>query len=230
MTAFDALMPGGSGTSQAGAGAGRGGASGDWRQAVEHAQTRSWLQGRNTESGVGPQPDQGGLRNPGKASSDAAPATSHEQTIASQHPRESGRQDSVLVRAGAGDAPNARQVPARTSASVATPGFLSAPSAPTRQSPTRYAEQAVVLTQLASTYGVRPRKQSVHIESGEQGIFVWVRDASLNSQQANHLAAAIAANLGDGAQRLAALYLNGQSLALDRNELSRSLSSPFLPE
>ncbi|QVQ26148.1 hypothetical protein [Achromobacter deleyi] len=83
---------------------------------------------------------------------------------------------------------------------------------------------------MASSPGVRPRKQSLHIEPGEQGVSVWVRDTAMNSQQANHLATAIAASLGGGTQRLAALYLNGRPLADDQNSSSLSLSSTTLSE
>lgn len=70
----------------------------------------------------------------------------------------------------------------------------------------------------------RARKQSIHAESGEQGVSVWIRDASLNSRQASHLAAAIAASLSSGRQDVASLYLNGRPV-VDGSQLSSPKSS-----
>ncbi|WZB76132.1 hypothetical protein WJ972_09775 [Achromobacter insuavis] len=59
----------------------------------------------------------------------------------------------------------------------------------------------------------RPRKQSIHSELDERGVSVWIRDASLNSHEAMHLAAAMASAASFGRQDLVALYLNGHPVA-----------------
>lgn len=226
MTAFDALMPGARETYLASGSSGGRGAAGDWRQAVEHAQARSWLEGRNTESGQGPQADLNLPRFAGQGIRGAGAEPSSQQSVRARQTAEPTRQGDVAARGSAVEASKPLEFAARMQVSVATLAPVVAPSVSRAPSAAHYADQAAMLTQMPNTRGLRPRKQSVHAESGEQGVLVWVRDASMNSQQANHLAAVIAASLGDGTQRLSALYLNGQSLADDRNPVSHSLFPP----
>ena len=233
MTAFDALMPSAQGPATVGANSGRRTASGDWRQAVEHAQLRSWLEGRNTESGPGPQPGLIDQRIADLKGRRDVPAPIVGQHDRGQNSRHSSRQADVGSVGPAPEAIRALPAPARiplpvTTASVAV--SLATPTSASRTSSAHGFDQAAVLTQLASTLGVRTRKQSVHIERGEQGVSVWVRDTRINSQQVNHLAASIAASLGDGSQRLAALYLNGLPVSDFRTSHSHSLSTPSLSE
>ncbi|MNK29408.1 hypothetical protein D3C87_478020 [compost metagenome] len=226
MTAFDALMPGATEALRGGAGSPRGGSAGDWRQAVERAQARSWLADRNTTGGGRQQSD-----------SDVLPLAESVPARASHMPDSlglDGRGAESPPVAGVhrpeSEAPAPRPVRLRTPLSSVIPAFAVTPMAPSKPVATNVAEFAAAMTQMASPLATRPRKQSLHVEVNGQGITVWVRDTSMNSQQANHLAASIAADLGDGEQRLAALYLNGRPLADGRSSTSPSLSSSSHPE
>lgn len=231
MTVFDVLMPVAQRAYQTGRGTAQGSAAGDWRQAVEHAQARSWLADRNTENGQGPQPDPGQPPASEKESGSAVRTQPRPaQDIHAQQAREPARQEAAAIRGSGGEASTPWQIPSLVQGPIGTPTLAVAPIASSRLPMTHSSSQAAVLTQVASIAGVRPRKQSLHVETGEQGVSVWVRDTAMNSQQANHLATAIAASLGGGSQRLAALYLNGRPLADDQSSSSLSLSSTTLSE
>lgn len=233
MTAFDALMPSAQGTALGGAGSGRRATSGDWRQAVEHAQLRSWLEGRNSEIGAGPRPGSIDPRIVDLKGRRDVPTPNAAQSDRAQISRNSSHHSDIGHVGPVPEAIRALPIPACILHSVTTASVavsLTTSTAVSRNFAGHGFDQAAVLAQLASTLRVRTRKQSVHIERGEQGVSVWVRDTRMNSQQVNHLAASIAASLADGSQRLAALYLNGLPVASSRTPNTHSLSTPSLSE
>jgi len=224
MTAFDALMPGALDAAPAGRRSGAGAGTGDWRQAVEQAQAKSWLGDRNVDAGSGG-------ASPGRG--DAAP-TRDAATLPSRHawivegaaPRLEGR-SAERVSPLRRDEPAPHLATRSVQAPLAMPQSVAASTQvvqATRAVPDATA-QSVASNYAAYALAARPRKQSLHVETGEQGISVWLRDTALNSQQANHLAAAIISNLEGGGQQLAALYLNGRAVTDGPASASPLLSS-----
>lgn len=229
MTAFDALMSGG-GVAGFGAGgrSGAGGAAGDWRQAVEQAQAKSWLGNRNVAAERTPSPRSEAPSKGMAAAFSSRPMGPPDRDVVSEYDRRSG----VLAERcleGVGTtlhetpAPLAHRHAAMSVAILARANQAASSGILTARRP-------VAPAALAYAQGARPRKQSLHIESGEQGLSVWLRDAALNSQQANHVAAAIVANLEGVDQPLAALYLNGQAVVNGPASVSSLSSSPKTSE
>lgn len=221
MTAFDALMPGAAGTSGGSTAGSRPGSSADWRQAVEQAQAKSWLQDRNLTPGQQGRPD-AAQRGPDSSAQAGAPRPSQtgtppglqqgEASTESTSPAAFSPPTTATGPAVRGGTPT-HMAPALPMAAVP----VSRPAADAAQGspalPAAAAGQGEILR------AARARKQSIHAESGEQGVSVWIRDTSLNSRQASHLAAAIASALSSGRQDIASLYLNGRPIA-DGSELS----------
>lgn len=224
MTPFDALMPSAAGASGNGAGGARpSGESADWRQAVEQAQARSWLRDRTPMVGQGrPQPGRGESAPLEKPTTDRGVQTGVPSADLSDKALD------AVIGPGADLAPTG---PARQAAGVGPAAHAGLPlpvvqrlaSAPANP-PGNAALPAAAAVQGEALRGTRARKQSIHVESGEQGVSVWIRDASLNSREASHLAAAIAASLSSGRQDVASLYLNGHPVA-DGTQLSSPKSS-----
>lgn len=225
MTAFDALMPNGAGVSAVGTrGARPGGDSGDWRQAVEQAQARSWLRDRTLAAGQ----EQG---QPGSRVSVSPAASLADRAVHAAAPFADPPdpvRDAVNVPGadplpppalhqvmGAGAGETALPAPW-----VAVASLAAAPANPQGCAalPAAAAGQGEVLR------SARARKQSIHTESAEHGVSIWIRDASLNSREARHLAAAIASSLSSGRQDVASLYLNGRPV-MDGLQLSSPPSS-----
>lgn len=224
MTTFDALMPSAAGSFGIGAGGARpSGEPGDWRQAVEQAQARSWLRERTPTAGQGrAQPGRGESAPLEKPVADRAVQTG----VPSADP--SDKALDAVIGPGADLAPTGpplQAVGAGPAAHAGLPlpvvqGLASTPG----NSPGNAALPAAAAVQGEALRGTRARKQSIHVESGEQGVSVWIRDVSLNSREASHLAAAIAASLSSGRQDVASLYLNGHPVA-DGTQLSSPKSS-----
>lgn len=223
MTAFDALMPRAFGVAQAGGTTGVRGSSGDWRQAVESAQAKSWLGNRDVNGSQQPAP-QTRLGAPAGRSGEAAHGVSSAlvPTVpASGSPNTVAREHSYATRAA---------LPDNTRPPIPAPRSMAIPI--TAQARAVMAEPIVasrrdlpgVSSQVAFALAARPRKQSLHVEAGERGVSVWVRDTTLNDQQAQHLASAIVAYLGDDEHQMASLYLNGRAVQ-SHPETSTSLSS-----
>lgn len=227
MTAFDALIS--TGVPDAVPGGRRTSASlGDWRQAVEHAQAKSWLGERNIDLGSQAAADGAGATFASKAAA-LPPGPLPERQTQRQTQR---RSQPVMANASSagGSARDPRH--AATASPMSSPGItpvaMATPSTQAGAAIARGTRPPAASPNAAYVLGVRPRKRSLHIETGELGVSVWLRDAALNNQQANHLAAAIIANLGDGARKLASLYLNGHMLSEDTPSFSSS-SSPNHP-
>lgn len=221
MTNLEALLTGTAGASSSVAAGGRR-AGGDWRQAVEQAQAEAWLRDRNLAPGPG---------HPPAATQDDAPAPASRQmpepdavpvlptvvaatpvSPAAGHVRDSMppiAQASVVVRGPA-------------AAFAATPAPRLPASANALASAGSAAAQSAVIGQGEAFRAARVRKQSIHSEIDERGVSVWIRDASLNSHEAMHLAAAMAAAASSGRQGLISLYLNGRPVA-------GGLESSFFP-
>lgn len=225
MTAFDALMPSGAGASVAAAGAVRpGGGSGGWRQAVEQAQARAWLRDRTLAAGHGREQPGSGLP-ASSAAPLAGPAIQTAVPFAGprngtlETPRIPGTDVSPTV------APRPPMNAAPAEAGLPVPWTAVAPPATAPVDPRGpVAFPAAAAGQGEVLRSARARKQSIHAESGEQGVSVWIRDVSLNSREARHLAAAIAASLGSGRRDIASLYLNGRPM-VDGSQLSSPQSS-----
>lgn len=226
MTAFDALMPSGVGPAGTAAGGTRpGGGTGDWRQAVEQAQARSWLRDRT--------PAAGQERAPAGSGPSAPPARPGAERAGQTDAPFSGPQDeapaspSASAEIGPPTAVARLTMGAGAVAQMGLPAPLAAlpqPAATSTRLQGNSALPAATAGQGEVLRSARARKQSIHAESGEQGVSVWIRDASLNSREASHLAAAIAASLSSGRQDVASLYLNGRPV-VDGSQLSSSKSS-----
>ena len=230
MTAFDALMPSGaglSGTAVGGTrpGGGTGGGTSDWRQAVEQAQARSWLRDRT--------PAAGQERAPSGSGPSAAPVRPGAERTGQSNAPFSGPQDEAPASPGAlgdGGPVTAAVRPTMGAGAAAQMGLplplaaLPQPAATSTRPQGNAALPAATAGQGEVLRSARARKQSIHAESGEQGVSVWIRDASLNSRQASHLAAAIAASLSSERQDVASLYLNGRPV-VDGSQLSSPKSS-----
>lgn len=224
MTAFDALIPSGSSSLGAGAGGARaGGGSGDWRQAVEQAQARSWLRDRTLAAGQGR-----AQSGPGVSASPARPAAAG--TLRTGQSFASSQENAPAAVTVPGADLTSMQADRQTvgatpvaHADLPLPVVPSPAAAPANPRGTA-ALPVAAAAQWEALRGNRVRKQSIHVESGEQGVSVWIRDASLNSREASHLAVAIAASLSSGRQDVASLYLNGRPLA-DGSQLSSPTSS-----
>lgn len=225
MTAFDALMSGRVlNGSPAGGRAGARGAAGDWRQAVEQAQAKSWLGNRNVDAGRSPSPHSEAPSKDVAVSSATRHATPADRDVVSAR----GPRSEVWAgqpSEGVNTPPPATYAPL-AQRSTLPPVAISARITPAAPLEVGAVERPVAPAALAYVQGVRPRKQSVHVETGEQGISVWLRDAALNRQQANHVAAAIVANLEAGGQSLVALYLNGRAVVDGPATISSLSSSP----
>lgn len=225
MTAFDALMPGAPDASLTGRRAGGGGGAGDWRQAVEQAQAKSWLGNRNVDTRRGSLPT-GEVSSAGVAVPASPRAASLFET---EFPSLTERRSDAIAGQSREDAQASPQ--SGTQMSQAQRSITPSVGIVSRVVPSAFlnahaVEPLMTTAALAFAPGVRPRKQSLHVETGEQGVSVWLRDTALNSQQANHLAAAIVANIEGGGRSLAALYLNGRALVGDSAIGSSFLSSP----
>jgi len=226
MTAFDALMPGATGGHVGSTFGGHGGSAGDWRQAVEQAQARSWLQGRNVSPGPKVHPDAAPSRSDPSAQAGALrpnQAGASSGLERGEAPTESASPTAVLKPTTPSGLAVLENTPMQMPPALPMAGVtLSRPVTDTPQGSAGL--QAAAVSQGEILRAVRARKQSIHAESGEQGVSVWIRDASLNSRQASHLAAAIASALASGRQDVASLYLNGRPI-LDGSELSSSHQS-----
>lgn len=229
MTAFDALMSGGGVDGfRAGGRAGAGGAAGDWRQAVEQAQAKSWLGNRNVDAGRTPSPRSEAPSKGMAAAVSSRPMAAPDCNTVSEY----GRRSEVLAeRSLYGVDTTSHEAPAPLAQRHAAMSVaILARSNQAASSGIFTAPRPVAPAALAYAQGARPRKQSLHVESGEQGLSVWLRDAALNSRQANHIAAAIVANLEGADQPLAALYLNGRAVVNGPASVSSLLSSPKTSE
>lgn len=222
MKTFDALMSSAAGPFRAG-GARLSGESGDWRQAMEQAQARSWLRDRTPMAGQGR-----AQSGPGESAPPAKPVA--DPAVQTGVPSADSPEKALDAVIGPG-ADLASTGPARQAVGAApaahaglpmpvVPRLGDAPADP----PGNAALPAAAAVQREALRGTRARKQSIHVESGEQGVSVWIRDVSLNSREASHLAAAIAASLSSGRQDVASLYLNGHPVA-DGTQLSSPTSS-----
>lgn len=213
MTAFDVLMAGATApTSTAGASSSRGRA-GDWRQAVEQAQAKSWLGNRGVDMYQQPTTDDQGRGAPRDGGAEHSPPPSYEYktTSASGSPLskehvQSARLPFTPRRAGTPTFPTSYVVAMPPAGTVGGVAFEEPPVVGVQ-------EELNTPTAPRYTTGARPRKQGMHMEAGKNGLSIWVRDATLNSLQAKHLAAAIVASLGGEDDRVAALYLNGEVVA-----------------
>ncbi|MDR6602108.1 hypothetical protein J2732_003100 [Achromobacter deleyi] len=225
MTAFDALVSSGAQGSTAGSRrTGAGGGAGDWRQAVEQAQAKSWLGNRNVDAGRIPTP-----RGQAPSTAEGVPSLVRQTPSAGTHtswlpgPRSNasagGISEGVKVQPPEMYLPPTQRLTASPGVALPRPALAASMNADTTELPP-------APPPLAYAMGIRPRKQSLHVETGEQGISVWLRDTALNGRQAHHVAAAVIAHLEEAGQPLAALYLNGRALVDGPAAVSSLLSSP----
>ncbi|WP_183004826.1 hypothetical protein [Achromobacter sp. UMC71] len=217
MSTFDALMP--SGTTSAGS-TRSGGGSGDWRQAVEQAQAQSWLRDRSLGARQERVPP-----GPGESATPARPAAGRAEQTGTPFTGPLDEAPAPLSAPGAHGAPIAAArltsgAGAAAQAVLPIPLACMPPLAAASTNPRGVAAlPAAMAGQGEVLRSARTRKQSIHAECGEQGVSVWIRDASLNSREASHLAAAIASSLLSGRQDVASLYLNGRPV-VDGSQLS----------
>lgn len=184
-----------------------------WRQAMEQAQARDWLDGRDLTPGD----ERQGRADPYAARTLVAPAGPARPADTAGQAGE--RRDMPAALRPEGDP----TVPARIADGrgdvelrptyAGGPGVAATPlsTRPGAVSPT-FAEPATAAGWAGAAQARRPRKRSVHAQHDEQGVSVWIRDAAMNSLQARHLAMAIAESMQGGARDLASLYLNGRPL------------------
>lgn len=184
-----------------------------WRQAMEQAQARDWLGGRNLTPGG----ERQGSADPCTARPSVAPA---EPARPADTAGQAGawRDTPAALRQGIESAAPARIAGGRGDIEVRPayaggPGIDATPvSARPRAVSPISAEPAAAAGWAGAAQARRPRKQSVHAQHDEQGVSVWIRDTAMNSLQARHLAMAIAEGMQGGARDLASLYLNGRPL------------------
>lgn len=223
MTVFDALVLGAPDSSRTGGHRGISTDAGDWRRAVEYAQAKAWLGDRNVATGIGARLEDGRAA---FAERNVSAQKGFSQPIGWNAPLPPPKNEAGTGRSVGTSLTQQHVAPSPLPESQVIPASLPLQPVPARPEMACRVEPPGAVSRTVYALAVRPRKQSLHVETGEQGVSVWVRDAAMNSQQANHLAAAIVANIGNGEHHLAALYLNGRTLAEYASSHFPSLFSP----